>query len=160
QLVHIAYISIALNTTWEALQADGWSDSQLLELQRGWEKLRILEPCAQSLAMERAMMLPTLEQMRHSSTLYKNYFNGFASSGGPSASDPLEAVGEGFKTGFEGLQGVVWSKFSSYSDERRYLAIQQVIIEASREPESRRFFVREVKRTKELLAPLGYQEEQ
>jgi hypothetical protein len=160
QLVHIACISIALSTTWEALQADGSTDAQLLELQRRWEKLRILEPCAQSFTMERAMMLPAFEQMRHSSALYKNYFNGFASSGGSSASDPLEAVGEGFKTGFEGLQGVVWSRFSSYNDERRYLAIQQVIIEASREPASRRFYVPEEKRAKELLAQLGYREEQ
>jgi len=160
QLVHVAYVSIALNTTWEALQADGWSDSQLLELQRRWEKLRILEPCAQSLTMERAMMLPALEQMRHSSALYKGYFSGFASSGGSSTTDPLDAVGEGFKTGFEGLQGVVWSKFSSYNDERRYLAIQQVIIEASRQPASRRFDVAEAKQAKESLARLGYREEQ
>ena len=160
QLVRIAYIAIAVNTTWEALQADGWSDAQLLDLQRRWEQLRILEPCAESLTMERAMMLPALEQMRHSPAAYRNHFNAFTSSGASSTGDPLEAVGESLKTGLEGLQGAVWGTFISYVDERQYLAIQQVIIEASRQPPNSRFYVREKNQATKAFAQLGYREEQ
>jgi hypothetical protein len=82
QLVRIAYMMFALKGTWEALQADGWSDAQLLDLQRRWERLHFLEPCAATLLMERAMMLQAIVQGRESATAYQSYFSGAPPGGG------------------------------------------------------------------------------
>lgn len=38
ELVRVAIASIARTGTWEALQADGWSDADLARLQQAWEK--------------------------------------------------------------------------------------------------------------------------
>ena len=53
---------------------------------------------------------------------------------------------------------MVWRNFNSYDDERRYLAVEQVLIEASRRPSTQRFYTSEQKTIKEALAHLHYEE--
>ena len=149
QLVRMACMALAFNATWEALQADGWNDAQLLDLQRRWERFRILEACGQSLLIERAMMLQAMDQARASSGAYSSYFTGAPPASGAPTSDPLQALAQSVRTAFIELQGVVWREFSSYEDERRYLALHQAIIGATRQPASGRFYAIEKKHWRE-----------
>lgn len=160
QLVRIAYMNFALRTTWEALQAEAWTDAQLLDLEQRWEKLHFLEPCAVSLEMERAMMLQAIGQARESATAYQNYFGGVPPGGGSTTSSPLEAMTQSARVALGELQSLVWRNFSSYDDERRYLVLHQVILEASRQPTSGRFYASEQKRLNDALAGLNHRQAQ
>lgn len=54
ELVRIAISSINLGTTWEALQADVWTDEQLARIQEAWEKNTFTTNMVRSLQVERA----------------------------------------------------------------------------------------------------------
>jgi len=56
QLVRVAVAEIGLGgILWQALQAGGWSDTQLAAIQEAWERPCFLPAMAQAIAMERAM---------------------------------------------------------------------------------------------------------
>jgi hypothetical protein len=67
QLVRIACAAIALNTTWQALQAQGWTDSQLASLQAAWEQCDFVKDMAYAFDVERALDIDFFEQVKHSS---------------------------------------------------------------------------------------------
>ncbi len=46
-----------LNRTWEALQAEGWTDEQLAKLQAGWEKASVIDEFESAIEVERAIVL-------------------------------------------------------------------------------------------------------
>ena len=54
ELVRIAISSINLGTTWEALQADVWTDEQLAIIQKAWERNTFVTNMVRSLQVERA----------------------------------------------------------------------------------------------------------
>ncbi len=54
ELVRIAISSINLGTTWEALQADVWTDEQLAQIQAAWGKNAFATNMVRSLRVERA----------------------------------------------------------------------------------------------------------
>lgn len=64
ELVRIAIVSIARSDTWEALQADEWTDDQLQRLQQGWEALRLLEGMLHGLEGERTFVTTTFDFCR------------------------------------------------------------------------------------------------
>ncbi len=66
QLVDVACVGFAFNTTWEALQAPGWNDSQLAELQAEWDIGDLPSSMATSFEMEREMTLVTFREFRSS----------------------------------------------------------------------------------------------
>ncbi|MEK7780694.1 MAG: hypothetical protein AAB370_04255, partial [Verrucomicrobiota bacterium] len=41
QMIRVAITGLALSDTWEALQGPGWSESGLVELQQGWERINL-----------------------------------------------------------------------------------------------------------------------
>lgn len=55
QLVRVVVAEIGGGTLWQALQAGGWSDAQLADIQEAWERPRFLPAMIQAIAMERAM---------------------------------------------------------------------------------------------------------
>ncbi|MCB1127969.1 MAG: hypothetical protein KDM81_15855, partial [Verrucomicrobiae bacterium] len=57
QLVRVAIAAIARGTIWEALQADGWTDDQLVLLQSDWAGMHFTPAMVHALRMERAMNL-------------------------------------------------------------------------------------------------------
>ena len=59
----------AFATTWDALQADGWTDAQLALIQERWEALEFLAPMKRAMDMERAIGLDTFNQARASAVL-------------------------------------------------------------------------------------------
>jgi len=54
QLMLYGYMSVEAEASWEALQAGGWTDGELAQLQHQWDHADILATAALSLAMERA----------------------------------------------------------------------------------------------------------
>ncbi len=52
ELVRIAVAAIARTDTWEALQAEGWTDSQLAQIQGAWEKERFSQNMVRGLEGE------------------------------------------------------------------------------------------------------------
>lgn len=66
QLVRQACVSIAFNTTWQALQAPGWTDAQLAALQSAWTACELSGDMGKAFEMERAMVLDFYRQIRTS----------------------------------------------------------------------------------------------
>jgi hypothetical protein len=144
QLVRYACMSITLTACWEALQAGGWTDGQLAELQRQWEQLDILASAAASLAMERAREQMEFQIARASRQRLEDIVG--ESSGIKNNSEiwndfllnARTAPGE-LLTNYPRYWG--WRWIWSYRDEQRYLEIMQTMIEAARNAQKRRSFV-------------------
>lgn len=66
ELVRIAVAAIARTDTWEALQADGWTDEDLATLQRAWADQSFAGNMVRSLEGERVYIAITCEQLRAS----------------------------------------------------------------------------------------------
>jgi hypothetical protein len=58
---------MAWNCTWELLATNGWSDSQLKQLQEGWEKMDFSADMSAALEVERAMTMNYFDQLAESS---------------------------------------------------------------------------------------------
>lgn len=54
QMIRAAITGMGLAVTWEALQTDGWSETDLATMQRGWEEVDLLAALEQALVGERA----------------------------------------------------------------------------------------------------------
>lgn len=66
ELVRIALAAIAKTGTWEALQAEGWTDDDLTHLQKAWEQQDFIRGMARSLEGERVYMAAVSAAMRRS----------------------------------------------------------------------------------------------
>lgn len=154
QLVRFAITAIAIAPTWEALQADGWTDAQLAELQAGWESLKFMPSMEQAIQMERAMGLETFDRLRRSSFERQLMFSGslVSAGGSPPALAPPNSASEipefasqlGEKTlsaAQQFGQEKAWLWLWSYRDEMRYLEVTQTMLEVARESDGGRPFV-------------------
>ena len=65
QLVRLACAAYAFNTTWQGLEAGGWSDAQLASLQAAWQRCDFVKDMSFAMEMERAMTLDYYAQVRH-----------------------------------------------------------------------------------------------
>jgi hypothetical protein len=65
-LVRYACAAFAFNATWQALQAEGWSDAQLASLGAVWQPCDFVKDMAFAMEMERAMTLDFYAQIRDS----------------------------------------------------------------------------------------------
>jgi hypothetical protein len=66
ELVRVALAAIARTDTWEALQAQGWTDDELLRIQKAWEDQRFLANFTRSLEGERVFATTTFDRCRAS----------------------------------------------------------------------------------------------
>jgi len=67
QMIRVAVAGLGLMTTWEALQAPGWTEPQLARLQQAWEPVDLVEAAEKGLLGERAAGYEWFAQARHSS---------------------------------------------------------------------------------------------
>jgi hypothetical protein len=105
ELVRIAIGAVARTDTWEALQADGWTDADLAAIQRAWESQEFAASLARNLNGERAFGITATEQMIASNEeTYQMIFDEFAS---------LAAAFAGSDGGPEAVDRVPWDNFSS-----------------------------------------------
>ena len=63
-LVRFACGTIACNATWQAFQADGWTDDRLTHLQREWELVDFFKGLPETAAFKRASMVATCQLER------------------------------------------------------------------------------------------------
>ena len=66
ELVRVALGAIARVDTWEALQAEGWTDAQLVRLEQAWQAQRFIANFSRSLQGERVFALISFEACRAS----------------------------------------------------------------------------------------------
>ncbi len=71
QLVRLACVAITWNSTWQALQTNIWSESQLATLQQGWERMDLANDMAVAMETERAMTLDFHAQISASRAMLK-----------------------------------------------------------------------------------------
>jgi hypothetical protein len=133
-----ALVSFAFSSTWEALQADGWSDKQLRLMQSEWQKHEFLSALHETLLIERAITQSTINQARHSS-LNINQMVGASGGGGP-VETALEVTRETAQNLWEDTTGMLWSWLASYNDEYVCLRAYQNIIEQERSAGARRSY--------------------
>src|SRR5205823_8022650 len=111
QLVRIAQSALTASATWEALQAEGWTDAQLMQLQERWASQEFIKPFVAALTMERAMALNVILRSRESSAYRHDYF----SQSSPDVEDVLQRPVQLLE---DQLEALLWPAFLSYRFER------------------------------------------
>jgi hypothetical protein len=136
QMVSDACMAISACACWEALQANGWTDDQLAQLQSQWDATDVLAAAEASLVMERAQG-PIMFRLCRSSR------QGMVDSWGASFGmhdnaeiwhDFLLNAGTGVKellVSYPRYWG--WKWIWSYQDEQRYLKFMQSMIDTMRD---------------------------
>src|SRR5438034_970646 len=145
QLVRIAIAAIGIPPTWEALQADGWTDAQLAGIQQGWAALEFLQPMEQASAMERAIGIEMFDRLRNSSAERRQWFSGnffggaAAPPGTPTPTNIAEVPDFALEWSKERLSSLnsfaqenAWRWLWSYDDELRYVQTLQIMLEVPR----------------------------
>ena len=77
QLVRTSIAQLTFAATWSLWQSPAVTDKQLGAVQRNWSELEFMLATESALAMERAMVEETLEQMRDSSREFRKVASGF-----------------------------------------------------------------------------------
>ena len=154
QLVRIAVAAIAMTATWEFLQSPSVSDEQLAAVQRDWAGLRFIEPAKESLNMERAMNLMTLQRMRRSSAQFQQMV-GMGGGGPPASGLSLANLGETLlRETVEGARRTSWRVSASYTDQLRALQGYQALLDSLRAVQGGQPFVPVLKQQEARLAAL------
>lgn len=145
QLLQQATVSMALNATWEALQAPTWSDDQMALLQRDWQALEFIRPLERSLEMERAIVLGSFPRLRRSGAelgqlMWEGGILPNPSPPAPAPSPPATPPSRGwFRTAADwihesvvstarGGMTIVWQWYWSYPDELNYLKFMRAAL--------------------------------
>jgi hypothetical protein len=121
QMIRVGIVRLGTEVVWAALQAPGWTDLQLSELQRRWEATRLLEQLPRTLEVERAWSLTVFDASR--GKLTRNL--PAKSSSHVSLPERLEGITGDF---YWSVWRVAWSK----QDELLCLRGMQMAIEALR----------------------------
>ncbi|MCX7722209.1 MAG: hypothetical protein N2379_04005 [Verrucomicrobiae bacterium] len=134
ELVRFAVAAIAGATTWEALQADGWSDEALARLQEAWQADDFVASMARSLDGERAYGQLMFDEFRRSNRAVTEsllFMRALA------LSDESEDSGAGWLWGTSrkpalSVYSFIWRFAWLDQAERRHLEQMQRLIEAAR----------------------------
>jgi hypothetical protein len=113
QILRLIVGQVGLSATWQACQAEGWSDEQLERLQRAWEGIDLPEGVEHGLLGERAFGIALWEQVRRGNASQVRQLSPSLTSS-PWASQALTAVAE----------SAVWSAYkitSTDTDKLFYL---------------------------------------
>jgi hypothetical protein len=141
QFVRYPCLSICAGGCWEALQAGSWSDDQLAELQRQWDKLDIMGDAVVCFEMERARAPMLFQMARSSRQEMADISEGF------SGIRPMPEVWTDFwLDSRKGLKEIftsyprywAWRWIGSYREEQQFLEARQSLIEAARSAQKRR----------------------
>jgi hypothetical protein len=135
QLVRVATAGTAFEVTWEALQAEGWTDNQLARLQADWQTNEFLLACARAVEMERAFGFELFRRCREDPL----ELQGLMSFGAPAAPPPPQQPGEWSdylerRASGSAMSafGSVWATFWSYNDEHLFLETIQATLDRLR----------------------------
>lgn len=149
ELVRIAIASIARTDTWEALQADGWTDANLAQLQEAWQSQVFLSAMTHSLEGERVFGDVCAEITRSSNAEAVDAIFGWSE-----LFDDADVAGEGnwlqllsrgaclVRFWKHQVYCRVWRYAWSHQEQRRYLEKMQELIEIARETEQHKSYVK------------------
>ena len=148
QLVYIAEFQMAFAVIWEALQVEGWNDSQLAQIQKELLRFRFYEPMKQAIIVERSMNSMEFVKGRSSRSYMDRILSGISGLGGGSGGNIIStgntSVWYDFSQYFNGMgewmKGVgirtatasrywYWKFFTSYDDEILYLTCMNFTIQ-------------------------------
>jgi type II secretory pathway pseudopilin PulG len=120
-MIRVAIAGVALNTTWQALPAEGWDEPALLALQVDWESLDLLEALETGLVGERMFGLQAFHLARMTNA------DGQAK---------MLSLGSSSKSGFAGVREQLMSKGAlmfwhghADADELFYLQHSEIRVE-------------------------------
>ena len=133
QLVRIATMHIAMAATWQALQCNDWSDSQLATLQDAWGAYDFLGGMDRAFAMERAMARIEYERVRSSDVPLSGFFDQSGVVAPPPTPSLLswDWVGQMFDPR-ERIFAPIWKFAWSAQDELHYCETMQAVLEVHR----------------------------
>jgi hypothetical protein len=109
-LVRCGCVTVAFNAMWQALQAEGWREAQLVQLQREWEAVDFFRELPETAAFARASTVALCQFDRQQPASF-----------GMTLEDMVHApsyVGQGL---VYGLGRIRYRNHGSYDDERRLL---------------------------------------
>ncbi len=123
QMERVALAGYGVAATWEALQASGWSEAQLAELQAQWAQVKLLSAFERAIARERASGILHFEAVRA----------GRSAPGGLVRWMGLRSTSWVAQTFNQGVYLPVWRKTWSRHDELLFLKRTQSALDAVRE---------------------------
>lgn len=122
QMIRVAIANLGLQATWEALQAPGWKDAELVALQKAWEELDLTGAMEQGILGERAIGEAAFAQMRSARADQLTAFGQFSSAG---SSRPWRFY-------FDSWVVMPLWRANSEADERLFLEYHQRSLESFR----------------------------
>jgi hypothetical protein len=130
-MIRVAVTGLAINAYWDALQADGWTENQLAELQHACQAVNLGPKMSKALEGERASRLYALEQFRSGSygkwiTRHEAILASFGTR--PKERYVVEPTHLWRQCGFHPLWRLAWAD----QEELLYLQHMQADIEALR----------------------------
>ena len=142
-LVRIASAAILQGATWEALQADGWTEAQLKAIQTGWESPDFMDGMAQAYGMERAMGCTYFDSDRYSNRKLIATFDNLQQSMGGSGdvdgaagnfvAELLHGLGEASRPLRATVHIAVWRVAWADQDQLCYCESVQRVIDSGRQ---------------------------
>jgi hypothetical protein len=126
QLVRVALVALAVTSTWQALEWPGWTDTQLLELQRAFQAVQLLPSLVDALEMERASTVEIFASMRRSGDTVTSYLG---MNSPTSANTNQDLLG---RMVTRTIVIPIWQWSFSYEDERYYLQTMQTLLQVAR----------------------------
>jgi hypothetical protein len=128
QMVRVAVAGLGIAATWEGLQAQGWADADLAQIQAAWQELRLLQEMPATCEMERAAGLYYLAYVRTNGM--QGLFTGAPSQ--KSWTDYWDEI----------VLEPVWKHGFSDSDELLFLQTMQEILDAIRIEQNERSWLK------------------
>ena len=147
ELVRIAIAAIAKESTWEALQADGWQDADLAQLQAAWQDQKFLTAMTHGLEGERVFGDVSAEMIRCSNENAISAIYGLQEMFGDADDEAAwwrkwpggESVVRFWR---HQVYCRVWRFAWSHQEQRRYLEKMQELFEIAREAEQHKSYTK------------------
>ena len=118
-----------MGVTWEALQRTGWTDEQLLVLQRAWQESSVIQGTLPTMEMERLLYHNNFRQAQHFPT-WGEFGRGlfYDSRGGSPPADLSELLSDLR----DGANAVAWRLAWVDQDELRFLQQYELMLDRAR----------------------------
>jgi hypothetical protein len=147
QSVRLMVFTVAQTTLWEALQAPGWSEASLAQLQTACESPRFWEDCVASFETDRAMGNDLYRRLRTGESDLRGFWgplppSNFAGAIGLTALEQmLEGITDASAGGMQALLIALWKTGWCYQDQVFYNRSRQDLIDSFRQLTSRQVTV-------------------
>ena len=146
-LVRVACIRVGVATTWEALQQESWTDSQLAELQAKWQRVDIISSLEYVMAGERVFGINSMAEARKATNAIQfDLAAAISGSSGPTFGEWVSHLMEDPKAALRDAYDRyprfwMWKSKWSFEEELFAIELATAAVEAARTMKSSRFCV-------------------